>query len=352
MGNQFFKWSPFLDPLRHEYLFRYASHQLSKGSDGENPFLTLLENIFKLKTVLFVGYGLSELEVLEYVLQKKGPAPNVEQFEQKHFILQGFFSHQVDLARSLKEYFATFRDGLSKAVEQAIRDFANGFVTHRDNEALRQSIRDGKLSPETYYQHLLRLIYRLLFLLVIEERDLIFPASASRQQRDIFRNYYSVERLRLLSEKSHLADKRFHDHWLGLLATFRLFEAHGPGVKLGVAPLAGDLFNPAAIGILAQCKLGNDVLLGCLRSLGLYQHPDNGQTIRVNYAALNVEEFGSVYEGLLEFQPIFLTTGERVEFDFVQGDQLAHVIEYLGRELPAGKPLALATLREMEGLLE
>ncbi len=92
----------------NEYLFRYASHQLSKGSDGENPFLTLLENIFKLKTVLFIGYGLSELEVLEYVLQKKGPAPNGEQFELKHFILQGFCSHQVELARSLKEYFATF----------------------------------------------------------------------------------------------------------------------------------------------------------------------------------------------------------------------------------------------------
>jgi hypothetical protein len=218
---------------------------------------------------------------------------------------------------------ARIRDGLSKAVEQAIRDFANGFVTHRDNEALRQTIRDGKLSPETYYQHLLRLIYRLLFLLVIEERDLIFPATATRQQRDIFRRYYSVERLRLLSEKRHLADKRFHDHWLGLLATFRLFEAHGPGEKLGVAPLAGDLFSPAAIGPLAQCKLGNDVLLGCLRSLDLYQHPDNGQTIRVNYAALNVEEFGSVYEGLLEFQPVFITTGERVEFDFAQGDQRA-----------------------------
>lgn len=218
---------------------------------------------------------------------------------------------------------ARIRDGLSKAVEQAIRDFANGFLSHRENEALRQLIRDGQLTPETYYQHLLRLIYRLLFLLVIEERDLIFPPSASRQQRDIFRSYYSVERLRLLSEKRHLADKRFHDHWLGLLTTFKLFEAHGPGEKLGIAPLAGDLFNPAAIGPLAQCRLGNDVLLGCLRSLGLYQHPDNGQTIRVNYAALNVEEFGSVYEGLLEFQPVFITEGERVEFDFAQGDQRA-----------------------------
>ena len=96
-----------------------------------------------------------------------------------------------------------------------------------------------------------------------------------------------------------------------------------PAKSSALPPLAGDLFSPAAIGILAQCKLGNDVLLGCLRSLGLYQHPDNGQTIRVNYAALNVEEFGSVYEGLLEFQPVFLTTGERVEFDFAQGDQRA-----------------------------
>ncbi|WP_194786637.1 Eco57I restriction-modification methylase domain-containing protein [Rhodocyclus gracilis] len=218
---------------------------------------------------------------------------------------------------------ARIRDGLSKAVEQAIRDFANGFLSHRDNEVLRQAIRDGDLTPDTYYEHLLRLIYRLLFLLVIEERSLIFPASASRQQRDIFRNYYSVERLRLLSEKRHLADKRFHDHWLGLLATFKLFEAHGPGEKLGIAPLAGDLFNPAAIGPLAQCRLGNDVLLGSLRSLGLYQHPDNGQTMRVNYAALNVEEFGSVYEGLLEFQPVFSNAGERVEFDFALGDQRA-----------------------------
>lgn len=218
---------------------------------------------------------------------------------------------------------ARIRDGLSKAVEQAIRDFANGFLSHRENESLRQLVRDGLLSSDTYYQHLLRLIYRLLFLLVIEERDLIFPPEATKQQRDIFRNYYSIARLRLLSEKRHFADKRFHDHWLSLVATFKLFEAHGPGEKLGIAPLAGDLFGPDAIGPLAQCQLGNDVLLGCLRALGLYQHPENGQATRVNYAALNVEEFGSVYEGLLEFQPVFNTDGNRIEFDFSQGDQRA-----------------------------
>ena len=187
---------------------------------------------------------------------------------------------------------ARIREGLSKAVEQANRDFANGFLVHPANDELRQVISDGKLKPETYYQHLLRLIYRLLFLLVIEERDLVLPPSATRSQRDIYRRYYSLDRLRRLSERRRLADKRHHDLWLALLANFRLFEAQGPGHKLGLAPLAGDLFGPAAIGPLADCMLGNDVLLGCLRALGLYQHPDNGQTIRVNYAALNVEEFG------------------------------------------------------------
>ncbi|PIX98448.1 MAG: restriction endonuclease [Hydrogenophilales bacterium CG_4_10_14_3_um_filter_63_21] len=218
---------------------------------------------------------------------------------------------------------ARIREGLSKAVEQAIRDFANGFLAHPANDTLRQSIAEGRLQSDTYYQHLLRLIYRLLFLLVIEERDLVFPPSATNAQRDIYRRYYSLDRLRRLSEKRHLADKRHHDLWLALLANFRLFEAHGPGEKLGLAPLAGDLFNPAAIGPLAGCMLGNDVLLGCLRALGLYQHPDNGQTIRVNYAALNVEEFGSVYEGLLEYQPVFITTNNRPEFTFAQGDQRA-----------------------------
>ncbi|MGY6217088.1 Eco57I restriction-modification methylase domain-containing protein [Methylolobus aquaticus] len=228
---------------------------------------------------------------------------------------------------------ARIRDGLSRAVESAIRDFANGFLQHPDNDTLRQLIAAGRLTPDTYYQHLLRLIYRILFLLVIEERDLVFPSTTEAKQRDMYDRYYSLQRLRRLSEKRYLADPRRHDLWLSLRATFRLFEAGGPGEKLGLQPLAGDLFGPLAIGPLASCMLGNNVLLGCLRSLGVYQHPDNCQLIRVNYAALNVEEFGSVYEGLLEYQPVFvgppgplpgqgLAMGS-ITFDFAQGGQRA-----------------------------
>lgn len=216
---------------------------------------------------------------------------------------------------------ARIRDGLSKAVENAIRDFANGFLHHPDNEALREEVAAEKLAPGDLYQQLLRLIYRLLFLMVIEERDLVFPLDADSAKRDIYYRYYSIQRLRHLAEKRYLADRRRHDLWLSMLATFRLFEAGGPGQKLGLAPLAGDLFSPLALGKLGECTLGNDVLLGCLRYLGIYQHPDTHQLIRVNYSALNVEEFGSVYEGLLEYSPEFIRDENHIDFVFAQGDE-------------------------------
>ena len=165
---------------------------------------------------------------------------------------------------------ARIREGLSKAVENAILTFGNGFLTHPDNEALRTAIKNRELSAKDYYQQLLRLIYRLLFLMVIEERDLVFPTDAPKEQRDIHRKYYSVARLRRLSENRYLVDPRRHDLWLALQACFRLFEADGPGAKLGIAPLAGDLFSSDALVSLSDCTLGNDVLLRCLRSLSLY----------------------------------------------------------------------------------
>ncbi len=216
---------------------------------------------------------------------------------------------------------ARIREGLSAAVENAILTFGNGFLTHPANDTLRDHLASGRLTADDYYKSLLRLIYRLLFLMVIEERGLVFPASATQKQRDAYMRFYSVARLRTLSEKRHLADKRQSDLWLALLSTFRLFEAGGPGEKLGLKPLAGDLFRDDALGDLEHCQLANDALLTCLRSLGLYQHPTSNQLIRVNYAALNVEEFGSVYEGLLEYEPAVDTGATPPTFSFKKGDE-------------------------------
>jgi hypothetical protein len=217
---------------------------------------------------------------------------------------------------------ARIREGLSAAVENAILTFGNGFLAHPANDTLRQRLASGTLTADDYYKSLLRLIYRLLFLMVIEERGLVFPDATTKRQRDTYMRFYSVQRLRNLSEKRSLADKRQNDLWLALLSTFRLFEAGGPGAKLGLKPLDGDLFRAEALGDLETSQLGNDALLTCLRSLGLYQHPTSKQLIRVNYAALNVEEFGSVYEGLLEYEPAVDTaSGPVPTFAFKRGDE-------------------------------
>ncbi|MEL7342152.1 MAG: N-6 DNA methylase, partial [Bacteroidota bacterium] len=211
------------------------------------------------------------------------------------------------------------RAGLSQAVEQCIKQFSNGFLQHIDNQALRNWIAEGGDVKE-FYQWQLRLIYRLLFLMVIEERDLIFPKGTDKDLKDIYYDYYSLARLRGLSEKRHLADPRHGDFWLSMCNTFRLFQQAKYGKPLGIAPLAGDLFGHEAIGHLNACSLSNQVVMDCLYKLSVFTNSKNGQKMRVNYAALNVEEFGSVYEGLLEYDPVITHKLGKYVFEFVGGD--------------------------------
>ncbi len=213
------------------------------------------------------------------------------------------------------------RDGLSEAVEKCIKDFANGFLSHPDNESLRETIREGRLSAEEFYHCQLRLIYRLLFLMVIEERDLIFPKNAERENRDIYYKYYSINRLRNLAGKRYLADEKHKDYWISIKNTFRLFENEKYGAPLGILPLAGDLFGWHAIGELKVCSLDNSIVIECLTDLSIFTNPVNNQKMRVNYAALNVEEFGSVYEGLLEYDPHIYDRGNHMEFTLEAGQE-------------------------------
>lgn len=108
------------------------------------------------------------------------------------------------------------RDGLSQAVESSICLLGEGFLAHPDNENLRELIRDNKLNENELYEHLLKLIYRLLFLMVIEERDLVYPKGCNKEKRGIYYDYYSVTSLRRISEKPYLADHRFSDLWINL----------------------------------------------------------------------------------------------------------------------------------------
>jgi len=94
-----------------KYLDLYSSHRIDGKGNHENPFLTFLKTLFQLKNVLFIGYGLNELEVLEYIVQKGIEPPDNDE-EPRHYVLQGFFTHEIELARSLERYFRPFGIGL------------------------------------------------------------------------------------------------------------------------------------------------------------------------------------------------------------------------------------------------
>jgi len=53
-----------------------------------------------------VGYGLDDLEILEYVVQKARQQTSSERPQARHFMLQGYFAHEYELMRSLTLYYA------------------------------------------------------------------------------------------------------------------------------------------------------------------------------------------------------------------------------------------------------
>ena len=221
------------------------------------------------------------------------------------------------------------RDGLRDGVEGALKLLGNGLLAHPANTKLRAKLAEGRLTPLDYYRQLLRLVYRLLFLMVAEERNLVAaeedeldPLSplAYRPRADmrlsIYRDSYSLSRLRRLAEASGAGRGPFGDLWLGLRTTFRLFEGSDEDAprRLGLAPLDGDLFSDAACGDLTDdTRLYNADLLAAMRQLSLYREKASSVLRRVNYGALDVEELGSVYESLLDFRPVIeWGTNERI----------------------------------------
>ena len=124
-----------------DYLARYANHQVDGPEPRENEFLSFLEQLFKSRNVLFIGYGLQELEILEYVIQKGFGEHSAEGPDtlEKHYIIQGFFSHNLELANSLESYFRSLGikllpfsldehgwDGLTDVIKYLIRELPSG----------------------------------------------------------------------------------------------------------------------------------------------------------------------------------------------------------------------------------
>ncbi len=76
-----------------DYLKHYDSQKVQN----------LLVSLFKKHTVLFLGYGLEEAEILEHIL-RKGSAEKIKN-RRKIFALQGFFGNEQYLYENLYNYY-------------------------------------------------------------------------------------------------------------------------------------------------------------------------------------------------------------------------------------------------------
>lgn len=275
---------------------------------------------------------LSKLSYLEFNLERMMEEELYAEFATMYRSIHAsrFPNKQEEGADSIFEFYhseslasgSRIRERLSLAVEQCIKLLGTGLLRHPKNDRIREDFENGNIDSEEYYLYLLRTIYRLLFLLVIEERHLIYPDKIdeeTQKKRKYYYDFYSLQRLIKLIEKRVYVDPHKTDLWDGLLTTFRIFENEKYGNKLGIQPLGSGLFDPNAIRQLVLLKLDNETLLSVLRYLVIFEN-ENQQRTRVNYADLDVEEFGSVYEGLLEYDPEVNIENGSESFSFIKGD--------------------------------
>lgn len=191
-------------------------------------------------------------------------------------------------------------DKLRWGVTKALRSLGDGFLTHPENHALRQRFLDGELDAHVYYQELLRLVYRLLFLLRAEARGLLHPSGSDLLARERYREGYSLELLRQTARKSHRFEPRHHDLWLTLQQTLTGLASGQPLLAL---PALGGLFDAAQCPNLDAALIDNHSLLNAMHALTWHRSDVRRGLVATDYANMDAEELGSVYEALLELVP-------------------------------------------------
>ena len=201
------------------------------------------------------------------------------------------------------------RDG----VTEALRQFGNGFVAHPANSALREALANESLTTANYFKQLLRLIYRLIVLYTAEDRGLLHDPAATSEQRDLYEMGYCADRLRERALKSR-AD-RHSDLWQGLLVTLRGLATGAEPIGL---PALGGLFATDRCPDLDAAELPNTAMLAAIKALCFFRA--GAVLARINYRDMDTEELGSVYESLLELQPIIKVDANPWRFGFVSDE--------------------------------
>ncbi|SFQ06898.1 Eco57I restriction-modification methylase domain-containing protein [Tranquillimonas alkanivorans] len=206
------------------------------------------------------------------------------------------------------------RDKLATQVEEALRILGTGFLA--ENADLRARIDSGDLKLTAFFNELLKLVYRLIFLMVAEDRNLLHApisrddpqARAKEAARDLYARGYALSSLRQLALRRNARD-RHHDRFEGMKI---VFSALAKGEARLDLPALGGLFAEGQMPDLRAARLPNRAFLQAIFQLGWMRQ--DGALVPVNWRAMQTEELGSVYESLLELQPQVETDGRTLIF--------------------------------------
>lgn len=206
------------------------------------------------------------------------------------------------------------RDGLRNGVEKALLTLGEGFLQHPSNDNLRAALDSGQLGRDAYFQQLLRLVYRLIFVFTVEERGVLHPQWNDPETKAARRAYaegYALARLRNFSLKRRPRN-RHDDQWQAIRIVFRGLDQGEPRLAL---PALGGLFAASQCKDLDAASLDNAHLLEALKDLRWARPSGSDSLVPVDYRNMGPEELGSVYESLLELVPTVDVHAR--SFDFV-----------------------------------
>lgn len=200
----------------------------------------------------------------------------------------------------------TARNRLAGQVEEALKALGSGFLTA--NPELQRKITNGEVPLTDWFNELLRLVYRIIFMMVAEDRNLLHDPKAKLDARRLYTEGYSLAHLRQQSIRRSAWD-RYFDRYEGMKIVFKALE--NGEARLGLSALGG-LFAATQLPELETAKISNKAFLNAIYRLGWLA--DGNSMVPVNWRAMETEELGSVYESLLELQPQLSDDGKELRF--------------------------------------
>lgn len=218
--------------------------------------------------------------------------------------IRRFFVDESEQLPALFDRSLKFQDEVTDALGEQVRRAVEVLIQtldKADQDRNRELLHDVK-EPELY-EAALTVMMRLVFLLSAEERGLLLMGDERYEA-----NYaLSTLRMQLRKESEEILERRW-DAWSRLLAIFRAVFGGIEHENLRLPALGGSLFDPDRFPFLEGRAKGsnwrsdaakplpidNRTVLLLLEAIQQFQ----GRTL--SYRALDVEQIGYVYEGLLE----------------------------------------------------